>query len=141
MVDINWTVAVLIVNFLFLIFILNIVCYKPIRGILLQRKAKFEGLENGITSAQQEAEGKDQAFADGVKQARAKGQREKERLVQAAADEEKNIIEEINTKAKADLEAMKAKITSDTEAVKAALEKDVSTFADAITQKILGRAA
>lgn len=141
MVNIDWTVAVQIINFLILIFVLNLVCYKPIRGILRQRKAKVEGLTGGIQSAEQDAESKNQAFTDGVKQARAKGQKAKEQLLQAAADEERAIVDEINAKAKADLEAIKAKIGSDMNAVKAALEKEVGSFADAITQKILGRAA
>lgn len=141
MVSLDWTVAVQIVNFLVLIFILNLICYKPIRGILHQRKSKIEGLENGINSAVHEAEDKNQSFADGIKQARAMGQKEKEKLMQAAASEERAIIDEINTKAKADLEAMKAKIASDTDTIRAALEQEVDAFADAITKKILGRAA
>lgn len=141
MVSLDWTVAVQIVNFLVLIFILNLVCYKPIRGILRQRKSKIEGLENGITSTVQEAEDKNQAFADGIKQARTMGQKEKEKLMQTAADEERAIIDEINAKAKADLEAMKAKIASDTDTIRTVLEQEVDVFADAITKKILGRAA
>ena len=141
MVKLDWTIAVQIVNFLVLIYVLNLVCYKPIRSILLQRKNKVEGLTKKIDSTQQEAQGKNQAFSDGIRQARAKGQEQKEQMLQAAGEEEKAIIDEINAKAKADLEAMKAKIARETDAVKAALEKEVGAFADAITQKILGRAA
>jgi hypothetical protein len=39
------------------------------------------------------------------------------------------------------LTEVKIQVAKDVDAVKAALEKDVDTFADAITQKILGRAA
>ena len=141
MVKIDWTVIVQIANFLVLIFILNLVLYKPIRNILLQRKAKVDGLEEGIDATSREAEEKNQAFSDGVKQARAKGQKQKEALMQDAADEERTLIAEINTKAREDLDGVKAKIVEDTEAVKKALEKEVDAFADAITQKILGRAA
>ena len=141
MVSLDWTVGVQIVNFVVLIFILNIICYKPIRGILSQRKSKIEGLEDSISSASEEAEGKNQAFADGIKQARTKGQKEKEKLLQAAADEVRAIIDEINAKAKADLDAMNEKNAGETNTVKATLEKEVGVFADAISQKILGRAA
>ena len=108
---------------------------------MLQRKAKVDGLEEGIDATSREAEEKNQAFSDGVKQARAKGQKQKEALMQDAADEERTLIAEINTKAREDLDGVKAKIVEDTEAVKKALEKEVDAFADAITQKILGRAA
>ena len=141
MVEINWTVWVQIANFLILIFALNILCYKPIRKILLARKDKIDGLSSGIDSASQEAAEKDKAFGQGLKEARSKGQTEKEALLQAASDEEKAIIAKINDKAREDLAAIKAQIAKDTDAVKTALEKDVDTFADAITQKILGRAA
>jgi F-type H+-transporting ATPase subunit b len=141
MVSIDWTLAIQIVNFLVLIFILNSILYKPIRAILLQRKAKIEGLESGISASTAEVADKDRAFTDGIKQARAKGQKEKEELLQNAADEERAIIAKINAKAQEDLTAVKAKIAQDTQAVKVALEKEVDAFANAITQKILGRTA
>ncbi|MGD8837136.1 MAG: ATP synthase F0 subunit B [Desulfobacteraceae bacterium] len=141
MVDINWTVIPQIINFLVLIFALNIVCYKPIRKILLERKAKVDGLTVNIESATQESEEKDKAFGAGVRQARAKGQKEKEALMLAAAEEEKVIVGKIMDKARDDMAAVKAQIAKETGEVKAALEKEVDAFADAITQKILGRAA
>ncbi len=141
MVDINWTVWVQIANFLILIFFLNIVCFKPIRKILLARKDKIDGLNSSIDSAGQEVQEKDMAFGQGLKEARSKGQSEKEAMMQAASDEEKVIIAKINDKAREDLAAIKSQIAKDTEAVKSALEKEVDSFADAIMQKILGRAA
>lgn len=141
MVDINWTLWVQIANFLILIAILNIVCFKPIRKILLARKEKIEGLNSSIDSTAKEAQEKDKAFGQRLKAARSKGQAEKEALMQAAGDEEKAVIAKINDKAREDLVAIKDQIAKDTDAVKSALEKEVDSFADAITQKILGRAA
>lgn len=142
MVDINPPILLLqIVNFLVLLFVLNLVLYKPIRNILKQRKEKFEGLEENAAVTGRQAEEQNKAFSDGIKEARAKGQKEKEALVQAATDEESEIVAKITADAKEDLAEVKAKISKDTEAVKGALEKEIDSFADAITQKILGRAA
>jgi F-type H+-transporting ATPase subunit b len=141
MIDINWTVIVQIINFLILIFVLNIVVYKPIRKILIQRKTKMEGLSNGIGAAKKQAEERAQAFNVGLHEARVKGQKEKEALMQTAAEEEKAIIGKIMDKARDELAVVKAQVAKEVDDVKAALEKDVDTFADAITQKILGRAA
>lgn len=142
MVDIS-PIALLIqiVNFLFLIFALNLVLYKPIRNVLQQRRGKMEGLAGSVEATQQEVEEKNKAFLDGIKQARANGQMKKEALLQAAANEEQTIIGKINAKAKEDLATVKTKIRQDTDAVRASLEKEVEVFADAIVQKILGRAA
>jgi F-type H+-transporting ATPase subunit b len=141
MVDINWTVIPQIINFLVLIFVLNIVLYKPIRKILKERKNKVEGLSQGIESANRQAEEKDRAFDQGIRDARTKGQKEKEAMIQAAGAEEREITGKIMDQAREDLAAVKSKITKDVDAVKAALERDVDAFADAITQKILGRTA
>ena len=141
MVDINVTVIPQIINFLILIFAMNIVCYKPIRKILLARKAKVDGLAGDIASATEDSEEKDKAFSQGVREARAKGQKEKEALLNEAGEEEKVIVGKIMEKAREDMATVKEQITKETDEVKAALEKEVDAFADAITQKILGRAA
>jgi F-type H+-transporting ATPase subunit b len=141
MVDINWTVIPQMINFLILVFALNIVCYKPIRKILLERNAKIDGLTANIDLTNREGEEKDKAFGIGIRQARAKGQKEKEAILQVAADEEKIIVGKIMEKAREDMAEVKTRIAKDTGEVKAALEKEVDAFADAITHKILGRAA
>jgi F-type H+-transporting ATPase subunit b len=141
MVEINWTLIPQIINFLILIFALNVVCYKPIRKILLERRAKVNGLTDNISSASEKSEEKDKAFTQGVREARAKGQKEKEGLLQEAGEEEKVIVGKIMDKAREDMAAVREQITKEAEEVKTALEKEVDAFADAITQKILGRAA
>lgn len=133
--------AIQIANFLVLILLLNILLYKPIRGILRQRKAKLQGLETSITATTHQAEEKSNTFGEGLKSARLKGQSQKEALVKAATEEEQAIVAKINSKAKEELDAVRAKIAKDTDAVRKVLEKDVDAFAAAITNKILGRAA
>jgi len=129
-----------IVNFIFLIFILNIILYKPIRNVLIQRKEKIAGLEEGIEAFERDAIEKEDAFALGIKDARANGLKEKEVLLTAAAEEEKKIIEKINKKAQADLAVVKEKIVKDAEVAKTSLLKEIDGFANAIGEKILGRA-
>lgn len=141
LIKIDWTILVQIVNFLVLIYILNIVLYKPVRGMLNQRKAKVDGLVGSVDATNRQIEDRNRAFEEGIKAARAKGQEEKEARLQSALQEEQNIVAEINTRAKEELAAVKAKIAQDTDAVRTALERELDTFADAIAQKILGRAA
>jgi F-type H+-transporting ATPase subunit b len=61
----DWTVFIQIVNFLFLVFMMNLLLFKPIRKMLLERKAKIGGLEDSIDSTQKEAVSQDEAFAKG----------------------------------------------------------------------------
>ncbi len=132
--------AISIVNFLVTIWLLNIILYKPIRQILHKRKEMFSGLDRSIKTSLSDAEEKEQAYDDGLKNARAKGLKEKEAFLQAASQEEKGIIEEINRKNQENIARIQAKITEDTEAAKATLFKEVDAFAESICRKILGRA-
>src|SRR5210317_96718 len=52
-----------IVNFLFTIWVLNILLYRPIRKILIQRKEKIDGLELAIETSNNDGREKDDAFA------------------------------------------------------------------------------
>lgn len=141
MVSVDGSIVLQIVNFLVLIWILNMVLYKPIRKILLARKEKMTGLQSDIDGSTQQVKSKEDAYAEGVRQARAAGQKEKEALMAAAAEEEKAIIGKINESAQAELKVVKEKIAQETGTVKSALEEEIDAFADAIGQKILGRVA
>jgi len=134
------SVFIQIVNFLLIILILNLVLYKPIRNILIQRKEKIAGLDQNIETINRDAKEKDDAFASGIKEARSKGLKEKEALLQEGAGEEREIIEKINQKAQADLAEMREKIAKDAEDVRTSLQKEIDAFANAIGEKILGRA-
>lgn len=127
-------------NFLLLIILMNILLYKPIRTVLTQRKEKISGLEQSIEENDKDLIEKENAYADGIKAARAKGMEEKEALLANAAEEEKKIINKINDKAQAELTAIREKIEKEADGVRQALAKDVDGFADAIGEKILGRA-
>jgi len=139
MISINNSLILQIVNFLFLIWVLNLILYRPIRGIIRQRKEKIEDFEKGIAAAQKDAEEKQLSLTLGIRDARAKGIREKEMIVQAAEEEEKQILDRLARKAQADLAQIREKVARESEAARQSLEKELGTFASAITQKILGR--
>jgi F-type H+-transporting ATPase subunit b len=129
-----------IINFLALIFILNAILYKPIRRILSKRKEVFGDLDQTIRDSIADAEEKDSAYGAGLKAARAKGLKEKDVFLQAAAEEEKSILDQMNRKNQENLAEVQAKIAEDAEAAKASLLDEVEVFAEAISRKILGRA-
>ena len=128
-----------IINFVVLIILLNFILYRPIRNIIKQRKEKIQGLELSIETSSDAAVEKDQAYAQGIKDARVKGMQEKDALLQEAGEEEKRILEQINEKAQAELADVRSKIAGDVDNVKQALSQQVEEFANAISQKILGR--
>ena len=134
------SIVIHIINFIVLIGVLNAILYRPIRQILIKRKEKINGLDQKIKTVLNDAEDKNLAYDAGLKDARAKGLKEKDALLRAAGEEEKEIIEQINLKNQKNLTEIQAKIEKDAEAAKVALLKEVDIFARTISQRILGRA-
>ena len=136
----DWTLWVQMANFLLIVWLLNIILFRPIRKILIQRKEKITSLEQNIETSDKEVKEKNEAFDSGIRDARAKGLNDKNALLNEAAGQEREIIDKLNQKAQADLAEVREKIAKDAETVRASLQKEIDTFASAIGEKILGRA-
>ena len=128
------------INFLVLLYVLNLVLYKPIRNVLIERKAKIEGMKDGAEKAAVDLVAGEDAYKSGLKEARTEGLKKKEAFIEEASKEEMEIIDGINKKAQANLADSKAQVVSETDQARNALEAEVEGFAKAIGEKILGRA-
>jgi len=136
----DWTLLLQMANFIVLIIILNAVCYKPIRNMLIERKKKIQGYEEDVNALQQKGAESDQTFQTKIGEGKTRGFQEKEALKQTGQEEEKRIISEINEKAQADLEAVRAQIAKEAEDARRSLQAEAEAFSAAIAEKILGRA-
>ena len=132
--------AIQMINFLVLLFVLNLVLYKPIRNVLLERKAKIEGMQKGAQKAATDLAAGEDAYKNGLKEARAEGLKHKEAFIETASKEEKEIIDGINKKAQANLAEIKKQVATETDQARKSLEAEVDAYAKAIGEKILGRA-
>ncbi|MCF6247874.1 MAG: ATPase, partial [Desulfobacula sp.] len=55
------------INFLVLLFVLNLVLYKPIRNVLLERKAKIDGMQTGAEKAASDLIAGEATYKNGLK--------------------------------------------------------------------------
>lgn len=133
------SVIIQIVNFIVLIWLLNLLLYKPIRNILIKRKDKITGLEQRIEKLNIDSDNCRNSLADGIKSARGEGLKKKEILLAEGSREEKEIIAKINEKVQAEIEGIRQKLIAEAKDVKASLQKEVDDYASAIGKKILGR--
>jgi F-type H+-transporting ATPase subunit b len=136
----DWTLILQIINFIALVFILNAVCYKPIRRILIERNQKIQGFEQDIDGLKQEVADSDQTFQTKIGEAKVKGFQQQEALKESAEQEERKLIDEIHQKAQADIETVRAQIAKDAEGARVSLQTEARAFSAAIAEKILGRA-
>jgi len=138
-VSLDYSLGIQIINFILLIFILNVLLYKPLLGMIDKRKRHLEESETEIRRLQETVEQKMAAYEEKLRQAKA-----------AAAEQKNGIISEGAEEAKAVIEAVRAEIPGLMEQFQVRMEKEIGearkTLADQsqklsveIAEKVLGR--
>jgi F-type H+-transporting ATPase subunit b len=135
----DYTLFLQLANFLFLLFILNILLYRPVRQILGKRKAEVDGLQNSVS----ELEGNANRFAGELEESMAKarktGHQEKESLKNQGLEEEKALLKEAASASGERMGQARAEMGKKLLEARGALEKELSLFSKELAEKILGR--
>lgn len=139
MLQINASLFIQIFNFLFLLFLLNILLYKPIRQILNQRRQETSSLERAIQDYQNRVGDHRRTIEESAVVVRKEGYEGKERLKDAALEEEKGIIEEANARSEEKIGEAKRQIEDKMIEVRRVLEGELGAFTTELAQKVLGR--
>ena len=139
MLDINYTLAIQIGNFLILLFLLNIFLYKPIRRIMSQRQEEVDSLQKMIEDYENGSEENEKGIEENIVQARKQGFGEKENLRSQGQKEEQGILEKANAKVEEKMGKNKEEIESRMAAVRKALQDQTAVFSTELAEKILGR--
>lgn len=139
MLNIDGTMFLQIANFLVLLFILNLILFRPIRRVLAKREEEMNSRQKTIDEFQGQAEKNEKGIEDGVVQARKEGYAEKEALKSHCLEEEKEILKEAGAGVEQKLDAAKKEIETKIAVAREVLEGQIASFSDELAQKILGR--
>ena len=133
------TVFIQIVNFLFLLFVLNIIFYRPIRSILGRRSEEVRGLHESIEGFREKSYQYVKDLEESYKGAMGEGFKEKDKLKKAGTEVEKEILQEAISSAEAKIGKAKDEIDRSTTGVRQSLEDELNMFSKELAEKILGR--
>ncbi len=139
MLNIDGTLILQIANFLVLLVVMNIILYKPIRGILAKRDEEMASRQKLIDDYQGRVENNEQAIESGMVSARKEGYQEKESLKAQGQDEEKGVLQEAGAAVERKLTAAKQEIETKISAARETLESEITGFSNELAEKILGR--
>lgn len=139
MLEINYTLALQVITFLLLVFLLNIILYRPIRKILAQRNQETRSLQGMIDEFQRLSEEHEKKIEEGMVQARKEGYLEKEGFKGKGLEEEKGILQEANSKVEEELGLARKEMENRISEARKALEGELTGFSSELAQKILGR--
>jgi F-type H+-transporting ATPase subunit b len=139
MIDIDWTLFVQILNFLVLVFLLNIVLFRPIRKILQARQARLAALAGDIDGLADSRQGVLGEVDEQLIAARREGLGLRESFRQEGSQAESSLLEQVKKEVDAQWTKVEAKIKKDVAKAREALSAQAQDFAQALATKILGR--
>ena len=140
MISIDWTIFLQFVNFIVLMVVLNAILYRPLRNILKQRKETIDGSHSRAHELEAQIEEKMARYEDKLQDAKLKGNQEKNKLRQAAANEEATLLGQAREEASQRLQTVKSQVAGEAATAGKKLKADAESLANSIATKILGRA-
>ena len=139
MIEINETLFIQMANVLFLLFMLNLILYKPIRRIVAERKQFIAGRQEGIEKVDAEVAAAARELEARIQEARKSGRSKIQELKAVAYEKEKELLQEAMEQAAKQLGEMRASIQRDIGAARDQLKAQIQSFSMDLAQKILGR--
>jgi len=139
MIDIDWTLYAQIINFLLLVFLLNVVLFRPIRKALKDRQAKLLAQETEINVLTDKGRSLEDEIREELAAARRAGAGARETLKQEGVQAEATLLEEVKRQAELEWATVEKKIKADMAKARASLQTQAQSFAQLLATKILGR--
>ena len=139
MIDIDWTLYAQIINFLLLVFLLNVVLFRPIRKALRDRQAKLLAQETEINVLTDKGRSLEDEIKEELAAARRAGAGARETLKQEGVQAEATLLEEVKRQVEVEWATVEKKIKADMAKARKSLQTQTQSFAQLLATKILGR--
>ncbi len=137
MLEFNSWFFVLLANFLFLIFILNIILFKPLARILKQRQ---DTINDALHTAKDMNAKKEDALSKmnaELQQARIKAREAYNTIREQGLSYQKDSVSKAESEALEIIEAARAEIRKESEKARTALRSDIDRFSEEIVNKLV----
>ena len=139
MVEVNYTVWIQMVNFIVLIFVLNILLYKPILKIIDKRNRQLEESDEEVKGLQETVDQRMAEYEEKVRQAKLAALDQKKIVQQEGSEEGEKIIEEAKNNISRIIEESHVEIGKEMDEARGILENQSRKTSIEIAEKVLGR--
>jgi len=138
-VSLDSTILFQMINFLLLIFILNLLLYKPILGIMDKRKKQFQDMGDEISRINQTIEERMAAYEEKVRLAKTDALNSKNDILKEGSDQAKNIIDAARGELPQMMEQFHATLNKEVSEARRVLADQSRKISVNIAEKLLGR--
>jgi F-type H+-transporting ATPase subunit b len=138
-VSLDYSLGIQIINFVLLIFILNVLLYKPLLGMIDRRKKQFEASESEVLRLQETVEQKMAIYEEKLRQAKAAASEQKNEIISQGTEEAKSVIEAVRVEIPGLMEQFQARMESEIGEARQILTDQSRKLSIEIAEKVLGR--
>jgi len=135
----NLTVFIQLANFIFLLLVLNIILYRPIRNILGERKDEVHIYESSIETFNERLNQSEKRLDENKKTARGEGVKEKETLKGEGLEEEKRLLQDALSASEEKIGTARKDLESNIAGIQDTLQGEIEGFSKELAEKIMGR--
>jgi F-type H+-transporting ATPase subunit b len=133
------SLSIQIANFLLLIFLLNIIVYRPIRNILGKRKDEISSAEALTQTLAQKTTQSSQSLDAHITETRKQGNKEREVLRSEGNQEEERMLKDTYSLVQDKIDKARRELEEARLRAKDSLQSEVRGFSANLVEKILGR--
>ncbi len=138
MPEINYTVIIQIINFVLLIFLLNIILYRPVRGILNNRKEKMDSSSLLTDEWKRKIEKYAIEIQEKTDLARKQGMKELVSLRDSGLTKEKELVQDAFSQFEREVDMAKNEIKVKIDKARISLKDEIDSYAREMAEKIMG---
>lgn len=139
MISIDQTLFIQAVNFLVLIFVLNILLYKPILGIIDRRNQRIAGSDEKVKELNKSVEQKMAEYEERLRQAKLEAMDQKNKIEQEGSGKGEKLIEQAKSEVSQMVEVFHVKMGKEIDEVRGILKGQSQKISGEIAEKVLGR--
>lgn len=139
MISLDYTLGFQIVNFLLLIFILNILLYKPILGIIAKREKRLEEADAEVERLRGEMEQKLVEYEAKARLARQEAMEQAKGSLREGTQEAKKIVEDAREEITSLMEDFHRRMEGEIGEARKILSSQSARISREIAEKVLGR--
>lgn len=139
MISIDYTLLIQMVNFVILMFILNLLLYKPVLGIIDKRKKNFQDIEEEIKRLNQSVDERMAAYEEKLRLAKMQALEKKQEIMTEGSEQAKTFIEAAKGEIPAMMEKFHADMNREVDEARRILTNQSKKISIEIAEKLLGR--
>lgn len=139
MINLDLAFFIQVINFGILVLVLNVMLYKPLRGVLQKRRQEIESAGERTAAVDRAVQEKVELYEARLREAKAEAGARKAELIKEAQAEEASLLDRARKEASASLESIRDRVARESVEAKAMLRQQAESLSGDICEKILGR--